>query len=1437
MAKHAMQLFEYLLALKNMTTPPKREIRLFEGHWFLDTLPAGEGIVTDRDQLEDDVFLTVHKQIIPDPPEPDSILHDWIVTLPDDSIEELTVKESLSVELEESNSLLEDETQIHFEDDEVRIQALSFYKDAWVEWDKTTSTARKIQQFYSELFSLWQRLDREGSALEVMVGHGLLLWKSSEGKIERPLLTTRLSMEFKAEKGVFLFRLSDQGTRLETEMLAGIDVPNAALLEERKRKVRDEGIDLFDPEQTRLLFEEFVTLLDSDGVVRTLDDPYRPYDFPVVFDRVILFVRKAGEELWKTELATAADLFETNQLDIPVTIQSLFSDEPIRQNAETAKRWEAVGTELFFPLPANEDQREIAKRLSGNFGLTVQGPPGTGKSHTIANLISHLLAHGKRVLITSQTEKALKVLKDKIPKEIQPLCVPVLGGDSKSVKEIQLSVDAISDKLANENPLHLEREVENHRQSLFESKKRIAELHSQLKNTVAKEHQKVVWKGVEIDPIQAAKRLAESEINTSWIKDEPKLSDDFPLTDEEVEQVLLLKETLTPDAFSSYQLSLPPTSSIPTPDIFSQLVQRYQEIKQNATTAQDLLKDLSPIPSSNSLDVLTVAVKGLLEYRDVMDGGYFRLILDDMLIGGDRKSTWEELRIHTEEKSQEILNLQRSLSEHELDLPNHPYDKLREDLLILHEVFQKGKPGFLFNLTKGRHLKYLTEHVTIDGRRLGNVEDVKKLLTYLDLTDKKSRLMRRWNATILEIDGPVLSLEEKRFAVRAGEFSAQIERVQKAAESIRKLQELMKELHIPKKTTIDSSFCEHLLQKIQAVRYHHELKQAEYELQQIRDTLSASAADDRHPIWTQFEQAAQNLNADAWKKLHDELDEIKKSNAESYTLAQLLDKASRKAPQLVEKWKQSIGTQTAFPPDYREAWEIKQLELWLEEVSKSDPGAIERNIREEEARSRRLIEQIVSTSTWKAQLQRVTETQRKSLSAWKTLMGKIGKGTGKYADKHRLAARKEMEKCQGSIPVWIMPINRVIESFALGNDKFDVVIVDESSQCDLFSLSVLLRAEKAVIVGDSEQISPSAVGVDVGDTMQLMNKHLKGVPRSSIYDMKTSLYDLGDQIFPQGARLMLKEHFRCVPEIIQFSNDLSYDGKIIPLRLPTADEKIDPPVLSIRVHGLRDEDRKINEFEAHKIVEDMKKMLNDPIYDNQTFGVISLLGKDQVKYLENLIRREIGEEVMEKRRILCGDAYDFQGDERDIMFLSMVVADNKGYMALTKKEDRQRFNVAASRAKNQMRLYHTVDLDDLKQEDMRHRLLSYCLEPKREPDTFENLEELCDSPFEVEVLRMILARGYKVTPQYKAGGYRIDLVIEGIRNRLAVECDGEAYHDMSRWEYDRERQRVLERVGWTFWRVRGFDFYLNREKAMMGLWEKLEQMGIERASIEQEVLF
>ncbi len=106
--------------------------------------------------------------------------------------------------------------------------------------------------------------------------------------------------------------------------------------------------------------------------------------------------------------------------------------------------WTPVAERLLLPLAANDEQEQIARKLARHSGVTVQGPPGTGKSHTIANLVSHLVAHGKRVLVTAHKDQALAVLRDKIPAELRDLSLAVLGSSSADLTELQRSVQAIT---------------------------------------------------------------------------------------------------------------------------------------------------------------------------------------------------------------------------------------------------------------------------------------------------------------------------------------------------------------------------------------------------------------------------------------------------------------------------------------------------------------------------------------------------------------------------------------------------------------------------------------------------------------------------------------------------------------------------------------------------------------------------------------------------------------------------------------------------------------------------------------------------------------------------------------------------------------------------------------------------------------------------------
>lgn len=182
------------------------------------------------------------------------------------------------------------------------------------------------------------------------------------------------------------------------------------------------------------------------------------------------------------------------------------------------------------------------------------------------------------------------------------------------------------------------------------------------------------------------------------------------------------------------------------------------------------------------------------------------------------------------------------------------------------------------------------------------------------------------------------------------------------------------------------------------------------------------------------------------------------------------------------------------------------------------------------------------------------------------------------------------------------------------------------------------------------------------------------------------------------------------------------------------------------------------------------------------------------------------------------------------MFLTMVSAPNEVGAPLSRDTFAQRFNVAASRAQDRMYLVRSVEFDHLSSADrLRRGLITHFSTPFVQDETrVEDLRTLCESPFERELYDELTQRGYWVTPQVNVGQYRIDLVVEGNNDmRLAVECDGDRYHGSDKWVEDMDRQRVLERAGWTFWRSFASAFVRRRNSVMKELLNALTDNGVE----------
>jgi very-short-patch-repair endonuclease len=479
----------------------------------------------------------------------------------------------------------------------------------------------------------------------------------------------------------------------------------------------------------------------------------------------------------------------------------------------------------------------------------------------------------------------------------------------------------------------------------------------------------------------------------------------------------------------------------------------------------------------------------------------------------------------------------------------------------------------------------------------------------------------------------------------------------------------------------------------------------------------------------------------------------------------------------------------------------------------------------------RTYQELVAEKTWLGVFRNSPDHIRQALQAYLNAIQAMGLGTGVRAIRHRKNARDAMTRAYRAVPCWILPEWRISETIPAEVGLFDLVVIDEASQSDICALPALLRGQKLLIVGDHKQVSPSAIGVPEEKIKELRNRFLADQPHASEMTSDKSIYDLARVVFA-GNSVMLKEHFRCVPAIIEFSNREFYQGDIRPLRLPHANERLDPPLIDVFVKGgFRNGD--VNSTEARAIVDEIEAILADDELATRSIGVVTLLGTAQAAHIQELVSIRISPVDVVARKIAVGPPAVFQGKERDIMLVSMVLGPGDR-SAQNRSDQYQRFNVALSRARDRMYLFRSVEQTAFSEDTLSGKLIQHFKKPfMQDARSTKLLRERCESDFELDMFDELVKRGFRVEPQVKCGAYRIDFVVEGREGRrLAVECDGDRFHGPAQWSDDMARQRVLERAGWTFWRCFASSFALRRNEVIADLLQTLDRLGIEPLGAE-----
>jgi len=1357
---------------------------------------------------------------------------------------------------------------------------------AWSDWALQERPVRRAISVYNDLFKIHSAIHTsEGTPPELVWGIGIGRWIRGTERVDMPLIEQLVDIEVE-DGGAIAIRPRDLAPHLSLKPYLELDINGSPKLQS---ELQDRLVQLlkgdaeFSPFTTvwEPLLDTAASNLASSATHISRDDLAAGESLTSAGEDLritsswAIFGRPRSSEARVQDLNALRARVDDEATEVPASIKGYAAPPPDKPRSDvsafgldsavlggaTVKGWEpsasgeprrspggaapsggdaapldpfAAGRKVhFFPLPFNEEQGKISDMIDDPklHVVGVSGPPGTGKSHTIANIISHQMAMGKRVLVTARTPEAIAAVREKLPEALQPLVIASVGTDRESAQQLQEAVSELSREVVDlDTDEALARKVQLERQ-IVECDRIAEKADDDLAEIARANLAHLTWDGADHTPMELVDILAESAEAHDWFTDRPRKAPPAQLEDL-LGRLLTRMPALAADIVYA-GADLPEPDDLPTT---AEIIAAHET--ERAWNAREIV-DYSAVPAmaldSAGAEAQARAVLAELEALGVLIEA--------------APSAAKGLAVRALEP---VGPIDRNAIAATLDFiaQKHALEGIArvrfERGACGEESFKQatargasGQKPVGFGLFNGA-LKSAIGSVRLDGAPPASNEDWQVVLEACRLERDAANTGDALRPFVSEKLMPAVPARAWEIARHLIDRQAEIETALEIADRLKPAFDALAAL-FPYGLDLDAIRvgldCSGAIFAIRGNLPDDYVAPAA--LTRLREIAGASTL----PVLAELRNLADALGQEKTdpRDIVAARGEITRELGRLAEVAKRLDELGRDLDTLAEAgvpdWVARLRATPESAPDlipatWAASWAWGELKARVDRIVALGNGDDHRRTKSEAmVRRRRLFEELIRTRTLLGLKGRMTGSIRSAMAAFTQAISKIGTGKGKRAPRFIRAAQEAAKKASSAAPVWIMPEYKIPEQLPPEFGDFDLVVLDEASQSDITALAALARGKKILVVGDEEQVSPSVVGIADQKINALRAEFLDGLPNASLIDQNSSIFEITKRMHPDS-HVMLREHFRCVAPIIQFSTRF-YNNALVPLRVPKASERFDPPLADVYIHGAT-RHGKTNASEARWIVDEIAQLIEDPAHERRDIGVISLIGNEQAERIGRMLVEDerIGPEQIEKRRIIYGDARTMQGQERSIVFLSMVATPGNA-TAQTGKADQQRINVAMSRARDRLYLVRSVSLEDLRPTDIKAQILHHFADPMPEGrgatgKEATDLLERCDSGFEREVLQRLMEANYRVRPQVAAGGFRIDLVVEGLEDRrLAIELDGDQYHGPDVWERDMSRQAALERAGWVFWRVFGSQWKSNKEFWWRNLQDALNRLGIE----------
>ena len=1256
-------------------------------------------------------------------------------------------------------------------------------------------TIHESEELQKRLFYINQQsksvLEEQGYNI-LYLALGFLEWTETnepDTKRKAPLLLIPVALERKKVRGSFKL------------VWTGEDIiPNISLHE----KLLEQGVELPDfemPEQKEGIYHYFESVVEAIEPKKHWNVIYDIYLNFFSFTKFVMY-KDLDPESWGGLSITDNNI-----------IQSLFNhaeDLDVAEFHEEDVDKKLRAKDVYHVVDADSSQIAVIEESKSGKNMVVEGPPGTGKSQTIVNLISELIANDKTVLFVSEKMAALEVVKDRLDSiGLGEFCLElhshksnkknVLKGLERSIYRQQDKLRSLNDEFDELEKLKMELNQYNH------------VLHTPLGKSGFSPFQLFGMKEESIQHFKRVKRnIPRAHIENPEDHTQKEWKNAVSILKNVSEVIKPLKPISKNPWYNTRPGTILPTDKEDINELLINCVSKLNDVEADLYELVELTgirKPLNKGELDNSIKIAVLIASPITTNHEVLNNPIWDIGRSDII---------------------KIIDLLVKYNSNNKKLKRR-FKKgvLNTDIQQLHDEYVETSSKFLKTF-RGRYKKTKDKIAALYIKEVPDEDET--IINDLEALKDCQEILKKIN----DLDSEAMAVFGKEWKG----IKTDLEKIKELAEWMLTLKKMVKTGKITERT--------------------FNIIENQPDTAKINGTIQKLTKD-----YNAFLKIYKGIKK--YIEIDEELVFGRKLRYVHFNDMENKMEDFQKGMHLLQKWSQLTGILGEKPNQITDPVIelIKADKIEIEDII----PCLQANFADDLLRNAFLNNPVLSNfigEIHESKIDRFIDLDRDVISLNRR---RIANRISSHRPMLKIAASRhselgillsEFNRKRGHMPIrkllthtggliqkikpcfMMSPLSvaQFIDPKNSQDLRFDVVIFDEASQVKPEdALGAFLRANQAVVMGDTRQLPPTSFFDIMLETIEDADYEI-----ASLSDMESILH-LCKGRFPTK---MLRWHYRSRHEsLIALSNQEFYDNNL--LIYPSPCHETDS--LGLKFEYMEDTiyDRgksSSNRMEARRVVEaagDHYKMYGE----TKSLGIGTFNIKQQQSILEEVELYLRKHPKLEKYFSSDMDEHFFvknletiQGDERDVIFISVGYGkDEKGHLSLNfgplnKEGGERRLNVLITRAREKCVVfsnfrYTEIDLNENAPFGLRalKSFLKYS-ETKRLDKTYTIGEET-ETAFEESLFEFLKTHGYQVHKQVGCAGFRIDLAVldpnDGGRYLIGIECDGESYHSspVAR-DRDRLRQQVLESLGWHIYRVWSTDWYRNRTESEKRLLKAVE---------------